>query len=301
MPPTRSRKGSSLLRAAAVGSLTLAALQVQKHVQPAFLQPAEQNAPPNPAHMVNGGLTERSSSTGLLPTRGLSAADNSHVARRVSNPNVQPEELDVPFELRGFSLTVPVVGLGALFVILGFVDYFTHAGGNGVGSLLFVYAIPIFTLGFALIYAELAPVPVETKKGAAGLIDAPSTPETLRKIKSDVTRHRYGDDAHLDTSLKALGLVGKGRYPQLMKLIEATNDKGEFVFTMQFQSREVGYNIWSDVSKLRAYDRFFGPGVWSKVEKVDKGQRILNLVLTCGKRPVEEAPKVQPAAAVAAA
>jgi hypothetical protein len=191
--------------------------------------------------------------------------------------------VDVPFELRGFSLTPLVVGLGVLFILGGFIDYFTNAL-NGVGSLLFVYAFPVFTFGLALLYSELPPVPVETEAGAERMIDIIGT-DTLRQIKSDVTRYRYGDYAHLDTSLKALGLVNKGRYPTLQKIVEGMNDAGEFVFTMQFQSRHVGYNIWSDPITVRRFDRFFGPGVWAKVEKVDKHQKILNLKLTCGTRP----------------
>ena len=35
--------------------------------------------------------------------------------------------------------------------------------------------------------------------------------EVLRKVRSDVTRHRYGDDAHLDTTLEQLGLVMPGK------------------------------------------------------------------------------------------
>jgi Protein of unknown function (DUF2854) len=34
---------------------------------------------------------------------------------------------------------------------------------------------------------------------------AAKSTENLQKIKQDVTRHRYGDDAHLDTTLDALG------------------------------------------------------------------------------------------------
>lgn len=40
--------------------------------------------------------------------------------------------------------------------------------------------------------------------------------QTLKSIKSDVTRHRYGDEAHLDTTVKFLGLVlPQSDYPQL--------------------------------------------------------------------------------------
>ena len=39
---------------------------------------------------------------------------------------------------------------------------------------------------------------------------------TLRKVREDVTRHRYGDDAHLDSTLEKLGLVNPGKkFPQM--------------------------------------------------------------------------------------
>ncbi|CAE7841729.1 unnamed protein product [Symbiodinium microadriaticum] len=65
-------------------------------------------------------------------------------------------------------------------------------------------------------------------------------------VKSDVTRHRYGDDAHLDSSLKALGLVGSGgRYPKMLKIIESKAPR-----------------------TITACDRFFGPGIWTEADSL---------------------------------
>ncbi|CAN0499640.1 unnamed protein product, partial [Scytosiphon promiscuus] len=45
--------------------------------------------------------------------------------------------------------------------------------------------------------------------------------QTLRSVKSDVTRHRYGDEAHLDTTVKFLGLVlPQSDYPQLQYITQ---------------------------------------------------------------------------------
>lgn len=45
--------------------------------------------------------------------------------------------------------------------------------------------------------------------------------QTLRAVKSDVTRHRYGDEAHLDTTVKFLGLVlPQSDYPQLQYITQ---------------------------------------------------------------------------------
>jgi hypothetical protein len=53
---------------------------------------------------------------------------------------------------------------------------------------------------------------------ADAMWEAKST-TTLQKIREDVTRHRYGDDAHLDTTLEKLGLVNPGKkFPQMKVL-----------------------------------------------------------------------------------
>lgn len=194
----------------------------------------------------------------------------------------------VPFELRGFSLAQVVLGIGVFLIGFGFTDYFYFGvGGSGIGGLVFIYAVPAFLLGAALAYAELLPVEVETAAGAEGLFDKLAT-STLKKIKSDVTRHRYGDDAHLDLSLKALGLVDKGRYPQLEKIVESKSADGELEFTMLFKSKEVPFTYWNSPEKKKAFDRFFGPGLWSQVWKYDAANRVAALRLTTGVRPEVE-------------
>ncbi|CAN0476666.1 unnamed protein product, partial [Discosporangium mesarthrocarpum] len=72
----------------------------------------------------------------------------------------------------------------------------------------------------SLQYAELAPAPLQTTPEAEALFSEKAT-ETLRKIKQDVTRHRYGDEAHLDSTIKFLGLVmPQSDYPQLEYLTQ---------------------------------------------------------------------------------
>jgi len=171
--------------------------------------------------------------------------------------------------------------------VFSFADYFVlgTGGGFGIGGLTFIYAVPVLLLGAALSYAELAPVEVETKPEAEGLFDQKATP-TLRKIVKDVTRHRYGDDAHLDSSLKALGLTSAaGRYPQLKKVVLTRSADGELEFTMLFVSKDVPFTTWRDPMKIVAADRFFGPGVWSQVSKYSSQERIAALKLTTGTRP----------------
>ena len=97
-----------------------------------------------------------------------------------------------------------------------FVAFFASSGDNsGLSSLGFIYGIPVTLIGCALQYAELEPVPLKTTEKIDELFERKGT-ETMKKIVQDTTRHRYGDEAHLDTTVKTLGLVIPGRaYPQL--------------------------------------------------------------------------------------
>jgi len=208
----------------------------------------------------------------------------------------------VPFELRGFSLATVFLLAGLALIVFSFADYFVFgtAGGSGIGGLTFIYAVPVILLGAALSYAELSPVDVETEPGAEGLYDKLATP-TMQKIVSDVTRHRYGDDAHLDSSLKALGLTAAaGRYPQLKKVVLSKAESGELEFTMLFESKDVPFTTWSDPMKIVACDRFFGPGIWTEVTKYSSEKRIAALKLTTGAKPGAAA-DAEPVAATAEA
>jgi len=192
----------------------------------------------------------------------------------------------VPFQIRGFSLATLVLIIGALLLVVSFYLYLSPGGGNGLGSLLLIYAVPVFLLGASLAYAQLDPIEIETDEDAEGIWELKSTP-VLQSIKSDITRHRYGDDAHLDSSLKTLGLTGPGRYPQLKRAIVSKTPDGEMAFTLIFESKEVPFTTWSDPLKLKACDRFFGPGVYSEISKFDSAKRWAALKLTTGERPKE--------------
>lgn len=189
-----------------------------------------------------------------------------------------------PFEIRGFSLGNVVVLGGVLVTILSFAEYLSDSGSEGlnVSGLGFVYGIPIFLAGAALKYAEIEPVPCFTAPGADAVAEAKAT-EIIAKIKQDVTRHRYGDEAHLDTTVKTLGLVVPGKaYPQLRELREEKTEDGELAFTMVWQSLDTPYKMWADEKRRKKYEGYFGPGVGAEVVKIDAEQRLVGIRLTTG-------------------
>ena len=196
-----------------------------------------------------------------------------------------------PFEIRGFSLGNLVVAAGVLVTALSFAEYLGTAGGdNGqtLSGLGFVYGIPIFLAGAALKYAEIEPVPCLSNARADAVFDAKAT-EIMKKIKQDVTRHRYGDEAHLDTTVKKLGLVVPGKaYPQLQELRQDVTPAGDLAFTMVWQSLDTPYKLWADEKRRKRYETFFGPGVGAEVVKVDAERRMVGIRLTTGGPLTEE-------------
>lgn len=198
-----------------------------------------------------------------------------------------------PFEIRGFSLGNFVLLAGAVVTGLSFAEYLGTAGGDGlnVSGLGFVYGVPIMLGGAALKYAEIEPVPCISSGPAADAAFEAKATETIAKIKQDVTRHRYGDEAHLDTTVRRLGLVVPGKaYPQLLELRQDAAPNGELAFTMVWESLDTPFKMWADEKRRRKYETFFGPGVGAEVIKVDGEKRHVAIQLTTGgPYPREEA------------
>eukprot|EP00640_Fibrocapsa_japonica_P002264 CAMPEP_0113936612 /NCGR_PEP_ID=MMETSP1339-20121228/3481_1 /TAXON_ID=94617 /ORGANISM="Fibrocapsa japonica" /LENGTH=288 /DNA_ID=CAMNT_0000939143 /DNA_START=18 /DNA_END=884 /DNA_ORIENTATION=- /assembly_acc=CAM_ASM_000762 len=193
-----------------------------------------------------------------------------------------------PFEIRGFSLGDAFLGVGVAVTAISFTEFFMSAGSEGLSGIGFVYGIPIALVGLSLKYAELAPVPVRTTPEAEALFEEKAT-ETIKKIKSDVTRHRYGDEAHLESTVKALGLVmPQSEYPQLQWLDEGVED-GEYTFSMVFQSKETPFKVWNEPAKIPKFETFFGPGVNAEVVKVNGAERLVAIKLTTGEKKVPPA------------
>jgi hypothetical protein len=197
----------------------------------------------------------------------------------------------VPFELRGFSLPLVVFGVGVALTLTSFAGFFLNDGdGDGaLSSLGFVYGIPVFLIGLSLWYAEIPPVEVVTdEKGQSAFENLAN--DTMQKIKQDVTRHRYGDDAHLDSTLEALGLkLPQKKFPRFQTIVQEETAEGELSFLMIFQSLETPFKVWNDPDRVARYSRFFGPGVEASVEKIDAEKRLVGLrLVTTSKKPEVE-------------
>lgn len=193
-------------------------------------------------------------------------------------------------EIRGFSLAKAFLFVGLGLTIVSFGEYFLDNGGSGLSSLGFIYGIPITLIGCSLQYAELEPAGLKATPAQEKLFESKAT-ETMMKVVKDTTRHRYGDEAHLDTTVKALGLVlPQKAYPQLKYIEYANAPSNELSMTCVFQSLDTPYRIWEEEERIQKYNTFFGPGVWCEVVKVSSEEKLVGIKITTGAKP-EAAPE----------
>ena len=195
----------------------------------------------------------------------------------------------VPFEIRGFSLPAVVFSVGVLLTAGSFIGFFQNEGGGegALSSLGFVYGIPVFLIGLSLWYAEIPPVEVISSASGDAAWEKLAS-DTFKKVKQDVTRHRYGDDAHLDSTLEALGLkLPQKKFPKLISMTQE-DENGELAFTLSFQSLETPYKVWSEPERVQRYSKFFGPDVIASVYKLDAEKRIVALKLVTTSKGMPE-------------
>jgi hypothetical protein len=79
-----------------------------------------------------------------------------------------------------------------------------------------------------------------------------------------VTRYRYGQDAHLDTSLKSLGLAPNNQEAAKLTGIRETQTDGVYTLVLEFESPFIPFEVWEQ--KHEKLTKFFGPGVQVKLD-----------------------------------
>ena len=94
----------------------------------------------------------------------------------------------------------------------------------------------------------------------------------------------------VEQRLASLGLVLPNKdYPQLKLIQYDVTPENELEFTMVWQSFDTPYRMWAEEDRITRDDRFFGPGVWAQVEKVNGPERLVGIKLTTGERPASAA------------
>lgn len=167
--------------------------------------------------------------------------------------------------------------IGGVLTVVGFTAYF--ANNPTLNLIGFFYGIPLLLGGLALRIAELKPVP----------FSQPTTPEVLtlrqqqatatqNQIRQDITRYRYGQAAHLDTSLSHLGLSPTDGERPVIKSLRETEIEGAYALILEFDSPLIPLERWQQ--KQEKMEGFFAPGVHVQVTQPAEDEIELALIAT---------------------
>ena len=92
--------------------------------------------------------------------------------------------------------------MGGALTLVGFAAYFFGLRHAESGRFFFT-AFPYFWGGLALKAAELEPVPyTQTTSPEVLKLREEQATATQNQVRQDVTRYRYGQEAHLDIALE---------------------------------------------------------------------------------------------------
>ncbi len=171
--------------------------------------------------------------------------------------------------LRKISLASVGLTVGGILAIIGFVAY---AQDNATLNLVgFFYGIPILLGGLALKAAELKPTPLSqpTSPEVLALRNKQAT-DTQNQIRQDVTRYRYGQQAHLDDSLERLGLSPTDEERPLLVALREDIIEGNYALILEFESPFISLETWYE--KQEKIEKFFGPGIYTKIEQKEENK-----------------------------
>ncbi|MBD1920438.1 DUF2854 domain-containing protein [Microcoleus sp. FACHB-831] len=175
---------------------------------------------------------------------------------------------------------LPKTSLGTLGLVIGsiltFVGFVAYAQGNATLNLAgFFYGIPLLLGGLALKASELKPVPFSQPTPPAILtLREQQATTTQNQIRKDITRYRYGQDAHLDSSLSHLGMSPTDEERPVIKGLRETSVDGAYTLILEFDSPLIPFEVWQQ--KRQKMETFFGPGLRVEVNQpaLDKGVEV---------------------------
>lgn len=160
-------------------------------------------------------------------------------------------------------------------VVLTVIGTLAYAGDRPNLSLPTIfYGIPILLGGLALKSSELPPparlTPPEQWRD---LRNAPAS-EPLRKLLADVSRWRYGQKVHLESSLQALKLWDEEEPPELLSVEELSLPEG-YGLRLSFATGAVPFPRWQACQERLG--RFFGPGLRAELAPLAEDRLTLTL------------------------
>lgn len=162
---------------------------------------------------------------------------------------------------------------GAVLTVIGSIAYATDSPNLSLPTIF--YGIPILLGGLALKSSELPPPQRLTPAGQFKALRERPESEPLRKLLADVDRWRYGQKAHLESSLEVLKLWDEDAPPQLLSVEELDCD-GRYGLRLRFRCEGVPLERWQ--AQIERLGRFFGPGLRAEIEPLRSGEFSLALV-----------------------
>jgi hypothetical protein len=179
--------------------------------------------------------------------------------------------------MRQIPLALLLLSAGGLLTLVGLVAYVTGYAALNIGG--WFYGVPLLLGGFALKAAELKPVTYSKPPSpeAIALREKQAT-ATQNQIRKDVTRYRYGQEAHLDDSLERLGLSpNDDERPILSGLREEAIDNA-YGLILEFDSPFIELEKW--LEKQEKIEKFFGPGIRAQITQPDENLVEVALIAT---------------------
>ncbi|PSO91857.1 MAG: hypothetical protein BRC46_09915 [Cyanobacteria bacterium QS_6_48_18] len=178
--------------------------------------------------------------------------------------------------------------VGGSLTLMGFVAY---AFGNATLNLAgLFYGVPVLLGGLALKAAELKPIPYSqnTPPEVLTLREQQATP-ILNQLRKNVTRYRYGHEAHLDESLERLGLSPTDEERPVLHSIRETEVDGSYALVMEFDSPFISLETWQE--RKEKMEKFFGPGVRADLTHPKEDRINVFLITTSAEQtaPAEQA------------
>ncbi|MEO1093412.1 MAG: DUF2854 domain-containing protein [Cyanobacteria bacterium J06638_28] len=189
--------------------------------------------------------------------------------------------------LRKIAIGNVLLVVGGILTIVGFVAYFQDNATLNLAG--FFYGVPVLLGGLALRAAELEPTPYsqETSPEVVELREQQATP-TQNQVRSDVTRYRYGQQAHLDEVLERLGLGPTDEERPVLQAVREEAIDGAYSLVLEFDSPLMPLANW--LEKQAKIERFFGPNIRAEITEPSDKKVDLALIAVAAPAPAESVP-----------
>ena len=93
---------------------------------------------------------------------------------------------------------------------------------------------------------------------------------TQEQLRKDVTRYRYGQEAHLDESLEKLGLSPTDEDRPILVGIQEQSRDGAYTLLMEFYSPFFTLEQWQE--RREKIEKFFGPDITVEITEKEKSK-----------------------------